>query len=331
MSTRWLAAAFAVALPWFANAQQQGMIDANVTVFVSNPSLIKSQTTVSYLELADVHCTGANCIDELSGNHKIFANSMVAGIHFRTSQWQYRGTITAGGSPNECYYGELDDMKYYYMNPPASWGTNGGRYLLAQYTEMISESKCTSGDTSATCPQGQMNCYPSPVMISLSGGYDLTSAAQGVVFDINDDGLGERVAWTAPGSDLALLSYDRNGNGRIDSGAELFGDHTRLTNGTLAENGFAAIADLDANGDERVDASDPAWQDLILWTDNNHDGISQDAEMLQVSESRIVAVGTEYVPSRRNDQHGNEFRYRGEVFLAKGSRKCYDVYLTTLP
>jgi hypothetical protein len=331
MSARWLAAAFAVALPWFANAQQHGMIDANVTIFVSNPSLIKSQTTVSYLELADVHCVGANCIDELSGNHRIFESSMVAGIHFRTSRWQYRGTLTAGGSPNECYYGQVDDIKYYYQNPPANWNTNGRPYLLAEYPEMISESKCTSGDNSSTCLQGQLNCNPSPVMISLRGGYDLTSAARGVVFDIDDDGLGERVAWTAPGSDVALLSSDRNGNGRIDSGAELFGDHTRLTNGTLAENGFAAIADLDANGDERVDASDPAWQDLILWTDNNHDGVSQDAEMLQVSESRIVAVGTQYVSSRRKDHHGNEFRYRGEVFLAKGSRKCYDVYLTTLP
>lgn len=196
---------------------------------------------------------------------------------------------------------------------------------------MISESKCTDPGSTSTCPQGQADCYPSPVMISLTGRYDLTSAANGVVFDIDDDGWKERVAWTAPGSDLALLSFDRNGNGRIDSGAELFGDHTRLANGTLAENGFVAIGDLDANGDERVDASDPAWQNLILWTDTNHDGVSQDAEMLQLPDSRIAAISTGYAPSGRKDEYGNEFRYRGEVTLEKATRKCFDVYLTTAP
>lgn len=330
MRGRWIVAALAMFTPCFVNAQQNGMIDANVTIIVSNPSLIKSQTTVSYLELGAVHCVGSNCHDELSGNHRIFQSSMIAGIHFRTSRWQYRGTLTAGGSPGECYYGQVDDMKYYYMNPPADWGTNGP-FLLAEYPEMVSESKCTAAGSTSTCPQGQSDCYPSPVMISLTGGYDLTSATNGVVFDIDDDGWGERVAWTAPGSDLSLLSYDRNGNGRIDSGAELFGDHTRLANGAMAENGFAAIAELDANGDERVDASDPAWQNLLLWTDQNHDGVSQTAELHNVSASRIVAISTNYVASRRKDQYGNEFRYRGEVVLARATRKCFDVYLTTVP
>lgn len=159
----------------------------------------------------------------------------------------------------------------------------------------------------------------------------MTSAANGVHFDIDADGIAERVSWTAAEGGPAFLALDRNGNHQIDDGVELFGDHTRLTNGQLATNGFEALADLDWNGDGLVDAEDPAWQSLVLWFDRSHDGVSAPAELVSMHDIGIVGISTGYRLSCRKDEFGNEFRYRGEFVLARGRRACFDVYLVTLP
>jgi hypothetical protein len=166
--------------------------------------------------------------------------------------------------------------------------------------------------------------------MSFGGGYDLTSAADGVRFDIDADGTKERIAWTRQGTNVAFLAVDRDGNGVIDSGAELFGDSTRLRNGTFAVNGFEALADLDSNGDGRIDANDPAWQHLLLWFDTNHDGDSAAAELTRLPATRVRAISTEYQPSRRIDAFGNEFRYKGEFMLDERWRKCFDVFLVAV-
>jgi hypothetical protein len=162
-------------------------------------------------------------------------------------------------------------------------------------------------------------CEVSPIIISPRGDYHLTSVADGVSFDIDADGAMERLSWTAAGSDVAFLALDRNRNGSIDNGAELFGD-------VVAANGWVALAELDGNRDSVMNASDPAWRDLLLWYDRDHDGRSNAAELVPIASSTITSIGTGYRWSGRRDPFGNMFRYAGEVTFVNGRRDAYDVY-----
>jgi hypothetical protein len=182
----------------------------------------------------------------------------------------------------------------------------------------VTDTETTPDPTNphSTCPGC---CLVSPILISTRGDYHLTSVADGVSFDIDADGVAERMSWTARGSDVAFLALDRNGNGTIDNGAELFGN-------TAAANGWMMLAQLDTNRDGVMNGNDDAWRDLLLWYDRDHDGRSNAAELLPVASSNIIAIGTGYRWSGRRDPFGNMFRYAGEIDFDHGRRNAYDVY-----
>jgi hypothetical protein len=117
----------------------------------------------------------------------------------------------------------------------------------------------------------------------------------------------------------------------VDSGSELFGNATRLRSGDVAENGFDALAELD-NGDARVDPADTVYFQLRLWTDRNHNGISEASELQTLRQAGVVAILTTYRESRWTDPSGNVYRYVGTaVFDRKGhrvEREVFDVFLT---
>jgi hypothetical protein len=178
-----------------------------------------------------------------------------------------------------------------------------------------------------TCPCG------SPIVLDISGqGYNLTSAAQGVMFDLKGDGKLWQMAWTAKGANNAFLALP-GADGLVHSGQQLFGNFTPQPKSDTP-NGFSALAvyDLPANGgngDGIIDARDAIFSSLRLWIDANHDGISQPEELHTLPSLGINSIGLAYKASEKTDQYGNVFEYRAQLNPDKqtdAGKTAYDIF-----
>ncbi|MCX5834445.1 MAG: hypothetical protein NTV99_08035 [Deltaproteobacteria bacterium] len=148
------------------------------------------------------------------------------------------------------------------------------------------------------------NPQQDPLFLDLDGdGIETIGPETYAFFDHDGNAFAEKTGWVAP--DDGILVLDRNGDGVINSGRELFGDQTILKNGDMASGGFQALADIDDNGDGRIDAGDGAWTQLRVWRDLDSNGISGSDEFYTLEELGIRTLNTGCTDTTVTDGKGN--------------------------
>ena len=168
--------------------------------------------------------------------------------------------------------------------------------------------------------------HDTPLVIAFDG--EPIAFSQGTTFAFAH---GAPVTTDWPTASTPWLALDRDRNGTIDSGAELFGDHTPLPGARIAVNGFVALAALDDNGDGRIDATDTAFSALLLWADADADGRSSSGE-LRAAANTVVSISLRYRLEPRCDERGNcegeraQITWRDATGVAR-TGAVVDVYL----
>jgi hypothetical protein len=182
-----------------------------------------------------------------------------------------------------------------------------------------------SGDDPAQTQNGS-----DPLVLDLNGdGIHTTGTSDPVWFDLDGDGHKERITWTDGATAEGFLWIDLHHDGRIDDGSELFGIGTLMPDGTRAKNGFEALAVYDlpengGNGDGVLDENDGVWNQLRIWVDANHDGISQGGEVASLHAYGIVRIPLRPVKTRIVDPAGNTHRLQAlYVRKVEGTEKAF--------
>ena len=136
---------------------------------------------------------------------------------------------------------------------PSNAATTSATRVSSDSLTQQSQLNVTVGTAAKPQPVQQTD----PLVLDLAGnGFTTRGLDDAVRFDLTGDGRPESIS--APKGDDALLALDRNGNGRIDSGKELFGDQHG------ASNGFAELSKYDDNSDGRIDRQDSVFEQLSL-------------------------------------------------------------------
>lgn len=163
-------------------------------------------------------------------------------------------------------------------------------YLLSEDEDMLKALiKEIQGEAEAYERAGDAQPPSDPLIIDLgASGITLHSLANGVYFDLDNNGFAEKTAWIDV--EDGFLALDRNSNGKIDNGGELFGDQVIMKNGSKSSSGFEALAEYDENGDNCIDCQDSIFDKLMVWTDKNHNGISEADELRTLEECNINSI-----------------------------------------
>lgn len=267
--------------------------------------------------------THDNAIEQITGSHKVSYDSfgmggLIAHQGFGPTR-SYEGLISGNGAAGQCYRARVE------ANMPSrtnSWG---------------SAQQCVDPPPPPPPPGGgsggPYGWCDTPLVVDLDGdGLRLAGPEDPVRFDLTADGVPELITWTAAGRNEGFLAIDLNGNGRIDSGRELFGSQTvlPLTGAVGGSHGFRPLADYDSktlggNENSVIDPDDPVFSQLRIWIDRNHNGISEPGELssLPAAGIRTIEYGYGFMGSR--DEHGNVLWLEGQAWSDRGETKIYDV------
>ena len=161
-----------------------------------------------------------------------------------------------------------------------------------------------------------------PIIIDLNkNGITSTKLNNTIYFDHDNNNFKEASSWIDKGD--AFLALDKNSNGLIDNGNELFGNHTisntrfKYTN-NKATNGYEALKAYDLNGDNVIDSKDEIYDKLLLWKDSNQNAITDKGELIKLKDSGIVSIDLNY-KNTSIDEKGNTIKQSSTVTFEDGS------------
>jgi hypothetical protein len=259
---------------------------------------------------------------QMTGAHEIrdASSNLLLGSRDIFSFGEYNNYVARTPRPGHCYRARISAQKVGYPSTLKALG---------------SQQECAEAAPGPDFPRD--GC---PILLDLDlNGFHLTGLDVPVRFDLDADGIEEETAWTAAGSGDAFLCWDRNGNGSIDDGRELFGQATVMRDGGRAETGYIPLGQLDhpdlgGNLDGFIGAEDSIYDLLCVWTDTDRDGVSQPEEIQSLQAAGVLRIGYEDEEGRRQDVHGNLFRYRSKTLVLNPAGKpragvSYDVYFST--
>lgn len=225
-----------------------------------------------------------------------------------TSKSRQSWLADTAGNPGQRYCDRADD------------GNAWGHCVTAPDCELGAEDPCTFPE-SADGGMGASYCIlhegeprwdsdvtfdagcNTPLVLSFDGRPARFEPAPVAAFDI--DGVGACLATDWPTAETPWLARDLDRDGAIRDGSELFGSGTVLGNGRRAQHGFAALAELDSNGDGRISALDAAFDTLLLWADHDADKRGMHSEFAALRQGGIVEIELAYTTDAECDERGN--------------------------
>ena len=161
-----------------------------------------------------------------------------------------------------------------------------------------------------------------PIIIDLNkNGITSTKLNNTIYFDHDNNNFKEASSWIDKGD--AFLALDKNNNGLIDNGNELFGNHTisntrfKYTN-NKATNGYEALKTYDLNGDNVIDSKDEIYDKLVLWKDSNQNAITDKGELIKLKDSGIVSIDLNY-KNINTDEKGNTIKQSSTITFEDGT------------
>ncbi|MCG8620214.1 MAG: hypothetical protein MI802_28680 [Desulfobacterales bacterium] len=131
-----------------------------------------------------------------------------------------------------------------------------------------------------------------PLIINLDGGIPQLSDFT-FNLDLDFDGEEETLQGLAQGS--GYLCFDKNGDGIINDGSELFGPETN--------NGFEELSRYDSDNNLWIDENDEIWDSLSFW---EHDG-DTGMQLTKLSDTGLGAIYLDHMdtPFNIKDEKGN--------------------------
>jgi len=239
-------------------------------------------------------------------------------------KWKEHRSGRYEGMPGNPPAKEYGKAKYSYTDAQIGYAN----YVLKEFERMFSSGEYKDIEVIFQKAQAEQNRRIDPLVFDL-GGDGITTVSleeSNAFFDLDNNGFAEKTSWVS--AKEGLLAYDKNGDGIINGGNELFGDRTLMKDGkTLASSGFVALAEYDDNKDGKIDSNDVIYALLRIWQDSDGDGIASAGELRRLVDLGIVSIGLSYSNTGVTDSANNIQVRAGTFTLTDGSSRAVGEYL----